>query len=156
MATKKYTVAIGDDSYEIAATLGACVTYANEFRGKVDAPYVGLMADDMLALYKKCAPVRAVPNEDGNGCHNVENDEYEGIESHIVPTLRIVWACAFCAKSTKLGWPKFLDKCMEAEFNAAMLGGVYDAVIVGMGEGTIFRLPEGRTGSEEADEGQQA
>lgn len=153
---KTYEIRIGEDTYEVAATLGACVTYADEFRGKVDGPYVGLMTEDLLTLYNRCATRVAVPNEDGGGFRLVDNDNYEGVELHLVPLMRLVWACATATKSTKLGWPKFIQRCLEAEFNASSLGGVYDVVVNELGDGTIFRLPEGQGGSGEADEGQQA
>lgn len=150
---RKYEVTIGGETYEMAATLGACVTYADEFHGKVDAPYDGLMADDLLTLYNRCEQFK--PEKDENG-KRVPNDEYVGIEASVIPMLRIVWAAARGARSTKLGWAKFLEMCMDADFNAPEQCVVHDTVVYGLGDGVIFRLPEGPQGGGEADEGHQA
>lgn len=143
---KTHDVTIGGTTYKTAVTLGACVTYADEFGGKVGEPYRGLLADDLLELYALCSDT--VADKDGR---RVPNPDYRDLQTQIEPLLRIVWAAAVGAGSTGQTWPEFLAEHMEAELNVFELRGAYDAVIRELGDGTIFRGAEGRVGAGEAD-----
>lgn len=149
----KRTVAIGDDSFDVAATLGAGVTYAEEFRGKVKSPYTGLLSDDMLVLFRRCNPKKM--ERDGEESKWVDNDEFEGIEANVDPLLRMTWAMCHACGGTRLGWAKFREMCLACEFVAAQLGALYDTIVNDLGNGVIFRLPEGQTGVGAPDEEQE-
>lgn len=149
----KRTVAIGDDSFDVAATLGAGVTYAEEFRGKVKSPYTGLLSDDMLVLFRRCNPKKM--ERDGEKSKWVDNDEFEGIEANVEPLLRMTWAMCHACGGTRLGWAKFREMCLACEFVAAQLGALYDTIVNDLGNGVIFRLPEGPTGVGTPDEEQE-
>ena len=150
----KRTVAIGDDSFDVAATLGAGVTYAEEFRGKVKAPYTGLLSDDMLVLFRRCNPKKMKHDENGDPKW-VDNDEFEGIEANVDPLLRMTWAMCHACGGTRLGWAKFREMCLSCEFVAAQLGALYDTIVNDLGNGVIFRLPERQEGAGTPDEEQE-
>ena len=135
---------IGDVTYELEASLGTAIVYRNEFFGKLDDPYKGILADDMLQVYH-----RAQPTEERDG-KMVENADYMGYDIEAI--LRIAWAMARAAGSTKRAFARFYDEVIHQPAGVFEEASLYDTVIMRLGGGIIFRRPEGQAGDGEPDE----
>jgi len=138
---------IGDKTYQLEASLGTAIVYRNEFFGKLDEPYKGILADDMLAVWTRA---QQVEEHDGEV---VPNPEYMGIDIEAI--LRIAWAMARAAGSTKKSYAKFYDEVIHQPAGLFEEASLYDTVIMRLGGGIIFRRPEGLGGSGEPDEENQ-
>ena len=138
---------IGDKTYQLEASLGTSIVYRNEFFGKLDEPYKGLLADDMLAVW---ARAQQVEEHDGEV---VPNPEYMGLDIEAI--LRIAWAMARAAGSTKRGYDKFYDEVIHQPAGVFEEASLYDTVIMRLGGGSIFRRPEGQEGADEPDEAEE-
>lgn len=141
------TARIGGAEYDLEASLGASITYANEFFGKLGEPYRGSLADDMLQVYR-----RAQPTVERDG-ENVPNPEYMGYD--VEALLRIAWAMATAAGSTRKGYDRFRDEVIHQPASVFEEAGLYDVVVMELGGGIIFRRPEGQAGAVEPDEAQE-
>jgi hypothetical protein len=133
---------IGEKSYELEASLGASITYRNEFFGRLDAPYKGILADDLLVAWR-----RAQAELDGE-----PNPEYAGID--VEAALRAAWAMAFAHGSTKKRYAKFADEVVHQPAGVFEEASLYEVVVLELGGGVIFRRPEGHGGAGEPDEAQ--
>ena len=138
---------IGDKTYQLEASLGTAIVYRNEFFGKLEEPYKGILADDMLAVWTRA---QQVEEHDGEV---VPNPEYMGIDIEAI--LRIAWAMARAAGSTKKSYAKFYDEVIHQPAGLFEEASLYDTVIMRLGGGIIFRRPEGLGGSGEPDEENQ-
>ena len=138
---------IGDVTYELEASLGTAIVYRNEFFGKLDEPYKGILADDMLQVYH-----RAQPTEERDG-QMVENADYMGYDIEAI--LRIAWAMARAAGSTKRTFARFYDEVIHQPAGVFEEASLYDTVITRLGGGIIFRRPDGHGGAGEPDEAQE-
>lgn len=139
---------IGDKEYQLEASLGTAIVYRNEFFGKLDEPYKGILADDMLQAYH-----RAQRFEDDDEGKTVENPDYTGIDIEAI--LRVAWAMARSAGSTKRSFAKFFDEVIHQPAGVFEEASLYDTVIMRLGGGIIFRRPEGLGGDGEPDEANQ-
>lgn len=139
---------IGDKEYQLEASLGTAIVYRNEFFGKLDEPYKGILADDMLQAYH-----RAQRFEDDDEGKTVENQDYTGIDIEAI--LRVAWAMARSAGSTKRSFAKFFDEVIHQPAGVFEEASLYDTVIMRLGGGIIFRRPEGLGGDGEPDEANQ-
>lgn len=139
---------IGDKTYQLEASLGTAIVYRNEFFGKLDEPYKGILADDMLQAYH-----RAQRFEDDDEGKTVENQDYTGIDIEAI--LRVAWAMARSAGSTKRSFAKFFDEVIHQPAGVFEEASLYDTVIMRLGGGIIFRRPEGLGGDGEPDEANQ-
>ena len=139
---------IGEKTYELEASLGTAIVYRNEFFGKLDEPYRGILADDMLQVYH-----RAQRFEDDDEGKAVENPDYMGIDIEAI--LRVAWAMARSAGSTKRSFAKFLNEVIHQPAGVFEEASLYDTVIMRLGGGIIFRRPDGQAGADEPDEAQE-
>lgn len=139
---------IGEKTYELEASLGTAIVYRNEFFGKLDEPYKGILADDMLQVYRRAQPTEE--NEDGE---TVANPDYVGTD--IEAMLRIAWAMAKSAGSTKRTFAKFYDEVIHQPAGVFEEASLYDTTIMQLGGGIIFRRPEGQASADEPDEAQE-
>lgn len=162
------TIEIGDVTLELEASLGTAIAYSNEFRGKLDAPYKGMLADDMLRVYNAAQPTETVKvafDDDGNpvtdedGAYvldpngiDVERDNPDYIGYDVEALLRIAWAMAWAAGSTKKRFGAFYDEVIHQSAGMFEEASLYNAVIMQLGGGVIFRRPKGLGGNQEADE----
>lgn len=165
------TIEIGDMTLELEASLGTGITYSNEFRGKLDAPYKGILADDMLHVWRIAQPTMdetVAVDDDGNPVfdddgkyvpdpngHEVEvaNPEYVGYD--IDALLRIAWAMARASGSTKRGFDAFYADVIHQPAGVFEEASLFNAVIMRLGGGIIFRRPTGLRDAGEADEAQE-
>ena len=138
---------IGDKTYQLEASLGTAIVYRNEFFGRLDEPYKGLLADDMLAVWTRA---QQVEEHDGEV---VPNPEYMGLDIEAI--LRIAWAMARAAGSTKRGYDKFYDEVIHQPAGLFEEASLYDTVIMRLGGGIIFRRPDGQAGADEPDEAEE-
>jgi len=138
---------IGDKTYRLEASLGTKIIYRNEFFGKLEEPYKGILEDDMLRVYHQSQPFEEVDGE------TVANPDYEG--NDIEALLRIAWAMARAAGSTKKSFAKFCDEVIHQPAGVFEEASLYDTTIMQLGGGIIFRRPEGLGGSGEPDEENQ-
>lgn len=141
---------IGDKTYQLEASLGTPIVYRNEFFGKLDEPYKGILADDMLQVYHRSQQFEE--NEDGN---LVTNPDYAGID--IEALLRIAWAMARSVdpergKPYKYGYRRFYNEVIHQPAGVFEEASLYDTVIMRLGGGIIFRRPEGLGSPDEPDE----
>ena len=137
------TLTIGSETFELEASLGAGITYANEFRGKVQAPYNGSLSNDMLTVWRRNQRTLGMDGE------KVDNDDYSGID--VEALLRIAWAMAVAAGSTKDGYERFVERIIHQPAGVFEEASLYDVVVLELGGGIIFRQPEGQGGAEQAD-----
>lgn len=146
------SVRIGEMEIDLEASLGTGIVYANEFRGRLEAPYKGILADDMLAVWHRNQPT---DSEDGN---EVENPDYTGID--VEALLRIAWAMARAVdpeqgRPYRKGYRAFHDEAIHQPTSIFDEAALYDAVILRLGNGITFRRPEGLSGAVEPDEAQE-
>ncbi len=165
-------IAIGGKTYTLEASLGTGIIYANEFRGKLDEPYRGILADDMLRVFNRNQPVieekvkvdkkgNVVLDkrgmwvaDDGGEKRRVKNPDYTGPDMEAV--LRIAWAMARAADSTDKGYADFLDEVIHLPSGVVEEARLYNTTIVELGGGITFRRPEGRESAVQPDEAQAA
>ena len=164
-------VTIGDIELELEASLGTDIEYSNEFLGKLDEPYNGVLDHDMLVVwsaYKPTVEMTVLVDDEGKFVFDDEgkyvfdpngkkvelpNQDYRGID--VLALLRIAWAMAYAAGSTKKRFDGFLQAVIHQPAGIVEEASLFSAVIVQLGGGIIFRRPEGLGGSEQADETQE-
>ena len=144
---------IGENTYNLEASLGTGKVYRDEFFGKLEKPYKGVLADDMLQVYRKAQPFEE--NDDGE---MVKNPDFEGYD--IEALLRIAWAMARSvdpayAKPYKYGYKRFYNEVIHQPAGVFEEASLYDTVIMRLGGGIIFRRPDGHGGAGEPDEAQE-
>lgn len=137
MADNRAKVTICGTEYEVESSIGATIVYKNEFRGRLERPYLGNMADDMLALYGEV--------ESGAG-----SDSYYGFDIEAV--FRFAWAMAVAAGSTDETWQEFFGRLTHEAVTLVDVAGVYGTCVRDLGERTFFRLPDGLPDAGKPDE----
>lgn len=142
------TLGIGDVSYELEASLGAGIVYANEFRGRLEAPYKGDLNDDLLAIWRGAQ--ETVEDEDGK---DVANPDFRGVD--VMALLRVAWAMARAAGSTSQPFDEFLEGVIHQPAGVFEEASLYGTVVLELGGGVIFRRPEGLGGAGKADEAKE-
>ena len=174
MATKKVPrdnvaiVSIGGLQLELEASLGTSAVYFNEFAGKLGEPYKGTLENDMRTvfhLFQDTVTITAkvgdegevVRDEDGNPVDDpngreieVPNPDYVGLD--VDGLLRITWAMARAAGSTRKGWDAFYEDVIHRAAGWHDELALYYAAIIHLGGGIIFRGPAQRVGEGEPDE----
>ncbi len=141
------TVIIGEKEYELEASLGTSMAYRNEFFGKLDKPYTGDLGTDMLTIYTRNQ--REVDGEVDGKQAKVPNEDYCGID--LGALMRVTWAMAWAAGSTKKRFDKFLEEVIHQP------AGVFDEIVLWqtvmgeLGDGIIFRNPQRPSGAEPSD-----
>lgn len=138
MDDNKATVKIGDKEYELEASLGAQLTYSNQFRGKIAAPYTGSFLDDMLQLYRDV--------------EGTKDNQYYGFPPQL---FGLVWAMAVAAGSFKGSYKSFEKEISNTSGNIYELAEVYQTVIHGLGDSVCFREPEGLRDAVASDDSEE-
>ena len=160
---------IGELEYELEAGLGTFVAYRNAFWQRLEKPYVGKLDDDMLAIWNLAQPVlegRWKVDGDGNPVHDDDgalirtfdpevpvttqaNPQFMGYD--VDALVRVAWAMAWSAGSTKKQFPDFYDEVMHQPAGVSEVSQLFSIVEVQLGGGIIFRRPEGPEGDAGAD-----
>lgn len=133
---------IGDRTYGLEASLGTGIVYREEFLGRLDAPYKGVLADDLLVAWRQ-----AQTELDGE-----PNPDFRGID--VEALLRVAWAMAYAKGSTRKRYQKFHDEVIHQPAGMFEEASLYEVVVLELGGGIIFRRPQGADGSPEPDEAQ--
>lgn len=137
MNDNQATITLFGKEIELEASLAACTIYSNEFYGKVDEPYKGYLMEDLLTLYQEC--------EGENAQKGFQPMFSQGL-------YRIVWAMGRACNSIKETYPKFLKSIEHAPSNFYEFSQAYKVVVVDLGVGVFFRLPEGQDNTDAPDE----
>lgn len=140
MADNRGKVTICGTEYEVESSIGATIVYKNEFKGKLERPYNGNMADDMLALYGEI--------ETGS-----ESSAYFGFDIEAV--FRMAWAMAVAAGSTNESWSDFFGRLVHESVTLVDVADVYSC-IRDLCERTFFRIPGRLSDDIEPDAEQEA
>lgn len=146
------SVTIGEIELELEASLGASITYGNAFRGRLEAPYKGILSDDMLQVWNASKQTVEGVDEDGNATE-LPNPDYRGID--VEALLRLAWAMAVAAGSAKGGYGEFYETVIHQPAGVFEEAALFGVVVMQLGGGIIFRRPEGQDGAVEADEAQE-
>lgn len=141
MADNRGKVTICGTEYEVESSIGATIVYKNEFKGKLEQPYDGNMADDMVALYGEI--------ETGS-----DSSSYFGFDIEAV--FRIAWAMAVAAGSTNESWQDFFGRLVHESVTLVDVADTYRTCVRDLGERTFFRLPGRLPDDIEPDEEQEA
>lgn len=141
MADNRGKVTICGTEYEVESSIGATIVYKNEFKGKLERPYNGNMADDMVALYGEI--------ETGS-----DSSSYFGFDIEAI--FRIAWAMAVAAGSTNDSWQTFFGRLVHDSVTLVDVADTYQTCVRDLGERTFFRLPGGLSDDIEPDEEQEA
>ena len=141
MADNRGKVTICGTEYEVESSIGATIVYKNEFKGKLDRPYIGNMTDDILTLY-------------GEVESDTRTDTYFGFDIEAV--FRIAWAMAVAAGSTNDSWQEFFGRLVHEEVSLVDVAGAYNTCVRDLGERTFFRLSGRLPDDIEPDEEQEA
>lgn len=115
------TVTLAGIEFEIEASNGACLAYANEFRGKLDKPFTGNLKQDIATIHSMIAA-------GGSG-------EMEALEQ--VPLA--VWAMSFAAGGDDSTYDAFCKRHEHDVFGYFELADAY-SVLVELADRTFFRL----------------
>lgn len=161
------TLDIGGTKWELEASLGAGIAYSREFRGKLDKPYDGNLADDMFAVWGMAQETVKAVDEDGNplldedGKPMVDDkgkplmipnpDQFVDVEA----CLRLAWAMAWAAGSTTERWPEWEQRVLHTATNIWDEAEIYATVVLTLGGGVIFRRRGEQEGATEPDEGEE-
>lgn len=141
MADNRGKVTICGTEYEVESSIGATIVYKNEFKGKLERPYNGNMADDMVALYGEI--------ETGS-----DSSSYFGFDIEAI--FRIAWAMAVAAGSTNDSWQTFFGRLVHDSVTLVDVADTYQTCVRDLGERTFFRLPGRLPDDNEPDEEQEA
>lgn len=158
---------IGDVELELEASLGTGIEYAREFRGKLDEPYTGSLDADLMTVWRFAQDKfeeTVAADEDGNPIKDddgkyvydpsgvkvrVDNPDYIGYD--VEALLRIAWAMAWAAGSTKKRYDAFYQDIIHQPAGSYEEARLYHVVVLVLGGGVIFRGPDGQRSAEEPD-----
>lgn len=148
-------IALGGYAFDVECCLGTGILYREEFWGRLDPPYKGSLADDLLAIYNGAQPTV----RDAESGKEVDNPDYRGQD--VEALLRVAWAMARSVDPefggpTKLAWPEFRAECMSQPVSVYEEAQLYETVVMRLGGGVTFRRPEGPAPVGEADEEEAA
>lgn len=138
LSDNRATVTVGGEEYEVEASNGACMLYAQEFRDREEEPFTGSLPTDVLI---------DLGRSDGN--------PYP-LWCDAPRLLGAVWAMARAAGSAKSQYKAFEKRAMDATADALE---VTDATRELLGDGglferTFFRRVPGPQGAGQPDETQ--
>ena len=152
----------GGREFDLEASLGTGIVYRDEFLGKLDAPYKGILADDMLMVYRGAQPTvtgRFATDDDGNFVLGDDGDYVTDMAAPEVTLsnplyvghdvgalLRIAWAMARSVNPEwgepyRKGYKAFRDEVMHLSAGAYEEARLYELVVLELGGGIIFRRP---------------
>lgn len=145
------TVTLDDREFEVIASLGASEVYRNEFWGKVGAPYIGVLEEDLLTAHNGAQ--RTVTEEDKRGRERaVPNPEYRGTD--MGAAVRFLWAMARAAGLTD-GYEEFSAWVMSMPMSVYDQRELFTRIVYEVAAPHYFRQPAGHADAGEPDEGQE-
>lgn len=147
------TVFIGGEEYDVIASNGACVIYADQFRDKLQEPYTGRLRNDVLQAYLDWCkltgdPVQgadedaAQPESDEDAVQPESDERRRAITpdyEDIPQVLGMAWAMARAAGSTGLDYDAFRSKFMVSGTTVREFSRLFDDVIFGVAQNAFFR-----------------
>ena len=126
-----------DRDYTLEASLGAASIYKNQFKDKVDPPFLGNLVEDIAKLYVL-----------------VESPELgKGLDYDIL--FGLMWAMGKASGSVKETWEQFYEQVAHKPLTLEEVTGVYSVIVHELGDGVIFRLPDRPSDDTESDEKQE-
>jgi len=143
------TVTFGGEQYELVASNGACVIYAEQFANTEGVS--GRLKQDIIDLYDTHAKIHGYNPEDGKPVDGVPHRmvDYEDVPSIV----GIVWAMARAAGSTKLGYAKFRERFMEGASSYLECDALFESLVFGLAQRAFFRDLDGQADAEQPNEG---
>lgn len=170
MALNRADITFAGRKLTLEASVGAADVYADQFVGRLRAPYKGILEDDMLVAYRRNQPtvtVRAKVGKDGEPIvgedgeyvtdkrakeRELPNPRYRGVDTAAL--IRVAWAMAVAAESCEDSWEAFERWSMhEVCPTVAEQAQLFATVIYELGGGHIFRQPEGLGNADAPDGG---
>lgn len=145
------TVTLDGREFEIVASLGACEVYRNEFWGKLDAPYVGVLDDDFITTHGGAQHFVTTTDKKGKE-RRVPNSDYRGAD--MGAAVRFLWAMARAAGLPDT-YAEFEEWVMGLPMSFAEQGELFTKVMYEVMAPHYFRQPAGPADAVEPDEGQQ-
>lgn len=125
-----------DRDYTLEASLGAASIYKNQFKGKVDKPYLGNLVEDIAQLYM-----------------HSESEQADGLDYDIL--FGLMWAMGKASGSISETWEQFYEQVAHRPLTLEEVTGVYSVIVHELGDGVIFRLPDRPSDDTEPDEKQE-
>lgn len=126
-----------DRDYTLEASLGAASIYKNQFKDKVDQPFLGNLVEDIAKLYVL-----------------VESPELgKGLDYDIL--FGLMWAMGKASGSISETWEQFYEQVAHRPLTLEEVTGVYSVIVHELGDGVIFRLPDRPSDDTEPDEKQE-
>ena len=138
------TVFIGGEEYDVIASNGACVIYADQFRDKLQEPYTGRLRNDVLQAYLEWCKLTGDPVQ-GADEDDVQPESDEGRRAvtpdyeDIPQVLGMAWAMARAAGSTGLDYDAVRSKFMVSGTTVREFSRLFDDVIFGVAQNAFFR-----------------
>lgn len=152
MQDNQAIVTIAGTDFLVEASLGACKVYADEFFGKLKAPYRGALAEDMIALMNHQEDHLEPDDEAESGFTVVKGAN--ALDTEMVEhLLDFVWAMARAAGSTDKTYQQWQDWMLHASVSFFEMGEAYQTIIHQLGDGATFRLTKGLADAVASDEG---
>jgi hypothetical protein len=175
-----YEFDICGETVTCAASLGASVIYKDEFIGRLDPPYTGILETDLSVIYRRTIPLvkaevevdddgNAIIGDDGkpvaklgdDGTYVEVADDFEGpcmavrnpdyYGMDVVAALRFVWAMARAAKSVDASWDEWSTAVMARPMSIGDQKRIFDKALLEVALTHWFLDQEGRVGAEERD-----
>ena len=148
-----YTFRICGEDINCIASLGASIAYRDEFIGKLNRPYTGMLETDLATIYRRTLPVVHV-ELDGDG--NVVMGDDGTPHEDMVAILRFVWAMARAEGSVTDGWDEWSSRVLSSTMGMHEQRRIFDKALYEVALKHWFLDEEGRLGAEEPDAEQEA
>lgn len=145
------SVTLDGREFEVIASLGACEVYRNEFWGKLDDPYVGVLDDDLLTAHNGAQRTMTITDKKGKE-RIVPNPAYRGAD--MGAAVRFLWAMARAAGLPD-PYADFEAWVMAMPMSFREQGELFAKVIYEVAAPHYFRQPAGHADAGEPDEGQE-
>ena len=138
------TVTFGGEQYELVASNGACVIYAEQFANSDEVS--GRLKQDIINLYDTHAKIHGYNPEDGK---HIDGASSRMVDYEDAPSIvGIVWAMARAAGSTKLGYAKFREHFMEGTSSYLECDALFESLVFGLAQRAFFRDLDGQADAE--------
>lgn len=136
-ADNRIDIHVFDRDYTLEASLGAATIYKNQFKNKIEEPFLGNLVEDIAKLYIM-----------------VESpDLAKGIDYDVL--FGLMWAMAKASGSIDETWEQFYEQVAHRPLTLEEVTGVYSVIVHELGDGVIFRLPDRPSDDTESDAKQE-
>lgn len=153
MQDNQAIVTIAGNELMVESSLGACKVYADEFFGKLEAPYKGALAEDMIALMQHQEGHIEPDDESEDGIRIVEG--VNALDTEMIEhLLDFVWAMARAAGSTDMTYAQWQKWVLHASVSFFEMSEAYQTIIHQLGDGATFRLTKGLADAIASDQAQ--